>query len=297
MSTPQNNTPRNTISYVCDYQWPIEVELKGKSLIVNVNHVGDIRRLNDALGTETPVQAYIYRDAYGSLETLDVDPDWGDIPIVLYLNRLGQFRTVAHKVEMLKGLNVTVIFTGEESRACVDAQILASLGIHSGIKLTPDSPLSDSVLDLITYNFYSQMPHADIEPFSTMSRHYKGENYVSPSLLDLENPARYLHVDAKHRLAFTRDDLLAGNVLDFTSDDATDTLIDDAAQLFSRRWQQWFVESRPCTFCPAFRVCKGFFHASEKSTERCTEVMSELLEAIEFERKKCENHSKKPCQL
>lgn len=83
---------------------------------------------------------------------------------------------------MIRNMNVTIIFTGAEKQATTDAQVLASLGIHSGICLPTDALLGDHVLDLITYNFYNTMPHAEIEPFSTLCRYYDGETYVNPKL-------------------------------------------------------------------------------------------------------------------
>lgn len=71
---------------------------------------------------------------------------------------------------------------GSRKQATTDAQVLASLGIHSGICLPTDALLGDHVLDLITYNFYNTMPHAEIEPFSTLCRYYDGETYVNPKL-------------------------------------------------------------------------------------------------------------------
>lgn len=292
---PQNSCPH--ITYVCDYNWPIENELKGSSVIVNINRLGDIRHITDGMGSDSSIKAFIYREPFGSLETVDIDPAWADTPIVMYLNHLGKFRNVADKVEQLKGMNITIIFTGAQAQACVDAQILSSLGIHSGVELTPDSELSESLLDLMTYYFYSRLPHAPIEPFATMAHYYTGNNYVSPSLLQLENPARYVHIDAQHRMAFTRAGLLAGNTLEHTADNITSQQLDTEAQRFSDRWQQWFIESHPCTFCPAFRVCKSFFYKEGADTTRCREVMSELLESIEFDKKKHETHRNEPCQL
>ena len=50
-----------------------------------------------------------------------------------------------------------------------------------------------------------------------------------------------------------------------------------------------FIESHPCTFCPAFRVCMGYF-AEQSDNGRCQVVMSELLDAIEFSKKKNQNN-------
>lgn len=275
---------RNTHILVTQYNWPIEEYLKGNALIVYINHFDDIKNIRKHIDDTTIVNGYVYIDKYASLETIDINPELCDAPLFLYINRLGQFREVYQKLENLKRMNVAVIFTGPEDTACTDAQIVASLGIHTGIALSPDSQLSDSVLDLITYTFYSTSPHAEIEPFTTLERYYDGESYVSPVLADFINPSRYIHVDKNLHLAFSKSDLEQGNIIGDNLSLIRDFKLQDAIDEKEREWQKLFIDNHPCTFCPAFRACSGYF-ASHQKEGRCREVMTELLDAIEFQKK------------
>lgn len=287
---------RNTHILVTQYNWPIEEHLKGNALVVYINHLDDIKNIRKHIDDTTIVNGYVYIDNYASLETIDITPEIVDAPLFLYINRLGQFRDVYSKLEMLKRMNVVVIFTGPESTACTDAQIVASLGIHAGIALSPDSQLSENVLDLISYTFYGTAPHAEIEPFATIERYYDGESYVSPEMAEFVNPNRYIHVNKDFHFAFSKKDLEQGRFIGNNLDLIRDAKLQDAIDEKEHEWQKLFVENHPCTFCPAFRVCSGFF-ASKHSEGKCKEVMSELLDAIEFIKRKKQNNQIGICQL
>ncbi len=292
-----NNNP-NTHVFVCEYNWPIEEQLKGRALVIKINNLDDILNIQGHLDESTKIDAFIYQDNFASLETIDVNPAWCNTPIILYINRLGQYRNVVQKIEVLKRLNVIVIFTSSEEHSCKDAQILSSLGIHSGIKLTPESELTDSLLDLVTYTFYGTMPHAPIEPFSTMERYYDGESYVSPRLAEFINPTRYIHIDKDMNMAFSEQDLKNGNILSDSYPHLKSDAFSSAVETYSYKWQEWFIESHKCTFCPAFRVCMGYFDQHNTCTNnRCREIMTELLDAIEFYKTKVQQIHPQRCQL
>lgn len=294
----RSNKNPNTHVFVCEYNWPIEERLKGRALVIKVNNLDDIMNIQHHLDETTKVDAFVYRNEFASLETIDINPAWGNTPVILYINRLGQFRNVHQKVGLLRKLNVIVIFTSSEKQACKDAQILASLGVHSGIQLRPDSELGEDVLDLITYSFYGTMPHAEIEPFSTMEKYYDGESYVSPLIADFVNPERYIHIDKEQNLAFSEKDLREGETLSEKYPHLRKDEFAEAAESYSLKWQDWFINSHKCTFCPAFRVCMGFFNQEDKAENpNCRKVMTELLEAIEFHKTRLQQNNTKSCQL
>ena len=294
----RSNKNPNTHVFVCEYNWPIEERLKGRALVIKVNSLDDIKNIQSHLDETTKVDAFVYRDDFASLETIDINPSWGNTPVILYINRLGQFRNVHHKVGLLRQLNVIVIFTSTEKQACKDAQILASLGIHTGIQIKPNAELGEEVLDLITYSFYGTMPHAEIEPFATMEKYYDGESYVSPSLAEFVNPDRYIHIDRDLNLAFSEQELKDGIILKEKYPYLRTEEFADASEAYSLKWQDWFIESHKCTFCPAFRVCMGFFNQEGKDENpNCRKVMTELLEAIEFHKTRLQQNNKKTCQL
>lgn len=294
----RSNKNPNTHVFVCEYNWPIEEQLKGRALVVKINSLDDIMNIQKHLDETTKIDAFVYRNEFASLETIDINPAWGNTPIILYLNRLGQFRNVHEKIGLLRQLNVVVIFTSTSPCACKDAQILSSLGIHTGIQLTSESELNENILDLITYSFYGTMPHAEIEPFATMEKYYDGESYVSPALAEFINPERYIHIDKDLNLAFSENDLKAGNVLDEHYPHLKIEKFIEDAEKYSLQWQEWFINSHQCTFCPAFRVCMGYFNKDgENQHPNCCKTMTELLEAIEFHKTKLQQNNFKKCQL
>jgi hypothetical protein len=124
---------------------------------------------------------------------------------------------VSDKIELIKRLNITFIFTANNHQSIIDAQILSSLGIHSGITLPAETCNWDNLTNLITYTFYGIMPHSAIEPFATMEKYYCGTNYVSPLFAEFENPDRYIHVDAEGNLIA----LVSKGVLGSVEEDTT----------------------------------------------------------------------------
>ena len=42
----------------------------------------------------TKINAIVYENPYTSLETEDINPNWGNTPIIMKINRLGAFRNV-----------------------------------------------------------------------------------------------------------------------------------------------------------------------------------------------------------
>lgn len=287
---------RNTHVLVTKYTWPIEEYLKGHAILVHINSLEDIPNIMKHIHDTTRIQAFVYSDEYASLETIDINPEWGNVPIILFLNRLGQLRNVHKKIGLIRNMNIMLIFTGAEQQAATDAQVAASLGIHSGIALHPASPLSDSILDLITYNFYGTMPHGEIEPFSTIERYYDGESYVSPRMAEFINPLRYVYVDKELHLAFSQKDLDNGNYFDQGLDKLYEVSSHEAIEKESCKWQEMFIDAHPCTFCPAYRICMGYFD-QQRGKGRCKEVMNELLQAIEFYKTKLQQNNKEKCQL
>nr|WP_294871634.1 hypothetical protein [Prevotella sp.] len=285
---------RNTHILVTKYTWPIEEYLKGHAILVHINCLEDISNIKRHLHETTKVHAFVYTDKYASLETIEINPDWGNTPIILYINRLGQFRNIHQKIALIKNMNIILIFTGQEEQATTDAQIAASLGIHTGIVLSPQAHLSDCVLDLMTYNFYNTMPHAEIEPFSTIGRYYDGESYVSPKLAEFINPLRYIYVDKDLHLAFSQKELDEGTFFDQGLEKLYEVSSHETIEKEACKWQEMFIEPHPCTFCPAFRICMGYF-SEQRESGRCREVMNELLGAIEFNKKK--QQKKEICQL
>ncbi len=153
----------------------------------------------------------------------------------------------ARAITMLSDLDNIDIYLRAESPDCnTDALILASLGVNTGIVFTPGSPLHEGHADLLTYLFYSLSPHADIEPWSSMARARAEGKYLTPRV-SLGTPE-------------------AGSS-------------PDADGLY--RWQRIMVDGGGCAFCPAMRLCEGFF-ADRDDHSQCQALMTEAASCIDF---------------
>lgn len=48
-----------------------------------------------------------------------------------------------------------------------------------------------------------------------------------------------------------------------------------------RRWQEMIVDCHPCSFCPSFRLCQGYF-APQADKGDCRRLLEQVREAAEF---------------
>lgn len=279
----------NSLILVTKYNWPVEAFLKGHSVVLFIDNLDCIPNIMRHKSDTVNIHSFVYENDLASLETIEFNPDIHNVPLTLIINRLGKFSQVHHKIAVMRNMNISVFFTGDERIAARDAQILSSLGIHSGISLPKNASLGDSVMDLMTYNFYGTMPHAPIEPFSTLEYQYDGNRYVSPALAQFHDPTQFVFVDKEYHLAFSKEEMERGEYFDQGRDKLANLSEHEAVIAARTQWQEMFIQSHPCTFCPAFRVCMGYF-SEQREKGRCQEVMNELLESIEFSKKKNQNN-------
>lgn len=280
---------------VLNGNWSFKDKLKGHALVIYVQEPNDIPRVIHEIQAPTIIHAIVYENPLCSLTSINIDASWGNTPIILKIGRLGQYRDIAFKLEQLKSLNVMVVMPANSIQSYRDAQILSSLGIHSGIDFSCGCQAWDSFKDLVAYAFYSRMNHADIEPFASMTSYYCGMNYVSPAIMSFYNPERYIHIDGNGNMAFSREQLNNGDYFASGWGILPNISSHPAIKKESHKWQQLFIENHECTYCPAFRVCKAFF-MGQRENGGCQEGMMDLLEAIEF--KKAEQSNRiQLCQL
>ena len=119
--------------------------------------------------------------------------------------------------------------------------------------------------------------------------------YVNPKIAEFVNPLRYIYVDKELHLAFSQEELDTGIFFDQGIEKLYEVSSHDAIEKETVKWQEMFVDAHPCTFCPAYRICMGYFQ-KQREIGRCCKVMTELLSAIEFEKNKQQNNIKR-CQL
>lgn len=274
-----------------DGPWNPEALLRGEAVIVKVDKLEAIDYICRIVTNPTKLECFIYEDYDASLESLEIKPNWKGTNIILRIGRLGRYSNVANKLTIVKSLNIQIQFDPRSVTASRDAQILASLGISTGVVFTDDMPLGESLKDLIAYSFYSPMRHGVVEPFVTMEKLYCGENYVSPEMAFFENEDRYIHINEDFEMAVSSKKLKKGEYIGKGQEGLYNLYHGD--KVVNPSWQQFFIDSHSCSFCPAFRVCKGFFSGSNRP-EECKPIMMEILEGIEHSKKinNCEENGK-----
>ena len=79
---------RNTHIIVTDYNWAFKDKLKGQALVIFVQDLSAINNIINDIKEPTKINAIVYENPYTSLETEDIDPNWGNTPIIIKINRL-----------------------------------------------------------------------------------------------------------------------------------------------------------------------------------------------------------------
>lgn len=284
MRRKNNNSP----TFVLDGPWNPESLLRGEAVIIKVDNLDAIDYISRIVSGPTKIEYFIYEDFDSSLETLDIRPNWRGCNIIFRIGRLGKFSNVAQKLALIKALNIQIQFDPSSEVSCRDVQIVSSLGINTGIVFNGNMPLNDSLKDLVAYNFYSPMRHGAIEPFATMEKLFCGENYVSPEMAFFEDESKYIHINESFQMATSSKKLEKGEFIGKGQEGLYNIYHVESTE--NPSWQRFFIESHPCSFCPAFRVCKGFF-SDNKSPKECQPLMMDILEGIEYS-KKIKNNEK-----
>ena len=213
------------------------------------------------------------------LSKIQSNEKWGAIPIALMAPSMGKFRDVAKGVRILRGLNLRV-FLPNSPENLTGVRILASIGVACCIVPEGASIDWDGLADLMTYAILEGVPHAPVEPFDFMRRHYRENSYIEWGRSYFEDPEHFLHLDSTGRAAISRSALLKG---DFIGD--VNYLI--AAAGAALEWKKLarrrlFLENHPCSRCPGFKICLGRLWRGEENIAGCSGFFSEAAEVLEL---------------
>ena len=221
---------------------------------------------------------------------LELRDDWDGVPIALGVPAAGRFRDLAPAVGRLRDLDLRVALPGGRPDNLVALRLLASLGVAGCVDLDGAPPDWGALTDLMTYALLGTVPHAPIDPFEHIADHYEPDRATEWGATRFADPRRYLHLDAKGRVALTRADLLAGTVVADVADldEEADLATHPALAAHDARRRDFFEHDRPCARCPGWRVCQGTFAdpaaAAPATAPGCTEFFTELMDIIDQRR-------------
>lgn len=261
--------------------------------IPRVHQFEDIRPAYDAVSKN--VFCIWLDNTLLSLSDIPFDESFEGIPIVLHLYNVGSIYATMSRLDILKRLGIRVFLSSSSRENFSSLKILSSLGIDCGLLIDSEKVDDEAFVDLASYYYLSQVPHATIEPFDYIWRNLHQEKNLDFSTVYFENPEKYIYVNESLDAAFSEGDLLKesfiGN-LNGMEEVGFQTLVSKKMTSYYSH----FLQLDDCSKCPNFKVC----NKKMKSTfENCSEVFAsvyeyaEIMDNIEQQRGK----TKELCQL
>ena len=230
-----------------------------------------------------------------SLSDIPFDESFEGIPIVLHLYNVGSIYATMSRLDIFKRLGIRVFLSSSSRENFSSLKILSSLGIDCGLLIDSERVDDEAFVDLASYYYLSQVPHATIEPFDYIWRNLHQEKNLDFSTVFFENPEKYLYVNDALDAAFSEGDLLKGSFIG----NLNRMKEIDFQTLVSKKMTSYyshFLQLDDCSKCPNFKICNKKL---KMTFENCSEVFAsvyeyaEIMDSIEQQRGK----TKELCQL
>jgi hypothetical protein len=210
------------------------------------------------------------------------------IPLALWVPEIGSFKKVLGKLSVLRECNLRIFLPVHNQKNLTDVRILSSLGIMCGIYFEDTvKPVNWYLIDdLLCYDVYGRAEHAPIEPFFYAVSHYDPREPLFFTTPYFDNPTQFLHIDEDFHIALSRGLLENGDYFASGAEALDHIEEDEHYREALRRDENYFIENRRCAYCPAWRMCRGYFESYCKKDENCLQFFNDVLEAVEYKRNK-----------
>lgn len=274
---------------VCDFDEDLIRRFQNKALVVKTRDLNLVQHIHWVI-SEHNKNHCIEVDYRGALSAMPVEEEWKDIPMHIFVERFGVFRDLVPKLPVLRGLSARFFLNTDEKDFLTNTQILASLGVNTGIKFGKRPVNWEALNDLMHYDVYAKVPHASIQPFHYLVTEYQADQQTDFNTVYFDNPKKYVHVNAEGKVALSSNDLKDGNFI-LDNVDQLDQLENmKAYKDYLHRWQEFFFTPEGCSSCPAWRVCLGAFADQVGENPGCTRFFSDLMNAADFVNEKNQEH-------
>lgn len=263
---------------VCPYNKTLLRSLRGQELAVRVRTTDHAEEAATCVRESGNGLFCVIVDARSPLADLELRDDLKDIPLAIMAPALGKFRNLVRILPILRGGNIRVYLPCDDPENIVGLRLLSSVGVHSCAVFGADMPDWDALADLMTFAVLERAPHAPIEPFEFIAGHYDPSSYLDWGALFFDDPRRFLHLDAKGRVALSPAELRAKR---FVADNIGAIAAADEFPAIRERvegWRRYFVENHPCAFCGGWKVCLGKFAGADTGNEGCGAFFRELMD-------------------
>lgn len=290
----QNND--NDFIVVIDQDETLISRLSGYAIVSRISDLEEIERVERSIHTPTKLHCVVFEDRYCSLSSLEFKKEWEGIPLHLFIGSIGDFFAFSEKIKMLRQLSIRIFLYADHLQSITDVRILSSLGIYTGLVLPQDFTFWDELDDLISYAIYGRANHAPIEPFGYFCSNYNNSICLDPREVYFNSPKKFIHVDVNENIALNREDLLNKKFVAHGVENIAGLRMNEAFLENAHAWQNYFLLENGCAYCPAWRICQGYFDSSDN--QMCRDININLLEAVELFRNNLSLvNNKKLCQL
>ena len=263
---------------VCPYEPELINGFHEREIAVRVDSPSLVREAGNAVRNSGNRLLCVILDSAQPVDAVPFEDGWSGIPILLTAPAAGEFRSIVHKLPLLRSLNLKIYLssTNENIR---DARILSSLGLSCALRIEPGAVDWEALSDLMTYALCARAPHAPIDPFDYISRNYDSKVHLKWGAVYLDDPEKYFHLDKEKNVALSAKEALARQFIG-----RLDEIEKAEPEEIARRTDAWsrnFTGFSPCATCEGFKLCMGSLRPEDEITEGCTAFFSETLETLE----------------
>jgi hypothetical protein len=263
---------------VCPYEPELINGLHEREIAVRVDSASLVREAGNAVRDTGNRLLCVILDSAQPVDAVPFEDGWKGIPILLVAPAAGEFRSIVHKLPLLRSLNLKIYLssTNENIRG---ARILSSLGVSCALRIEPGAVDWEALSDLMTYALCGRAPHAPIDPFDYISRNYDAKVHLKWGAVYLDDPEKYFHLDKEKNVALSAEEALARQFIG-RLDDIERAEPEEIARR-ADAWSRNFTGISPCATCEGFKLCMGSLRPEDGRTEGCKVFFSETMETLE----------------
>jgi hypothetical protein len=206
--------------------------------------------------------------------------DQKPLPLAVITPSMGRFRHLAKGLNLLREMNLCLYLPCGSPENSTALKILSSLGVK-GCALIGRGPTDwEALTDLMTYALLERVPHAAIEPFAFIAAHYDPLSTLNWKEVYFDDPAQFLHMDSKGRIALTAAELGQRRFIARSIDEIGGAADVPAIRERLQEWRGYFVKNHPCASCNGWKVCLGTFSPPPPKENGCAGFFREMIEVI-----------------
>jgi hypothetical protein len=262
---------------VCPYEPELINGFREREIAVRVDSASLVREAGNAVRNSGNRLLCVILDSAQPVDAVPFEDGWSGIPILLTAPAAGEFRSIVHKLPLLRSLNLKIYLssTNENIR---DARILSSLGVSCTLRIEAGAVAWEALTDLMTYALCARAPHAPIDPFDYITRKYDATTHLKWGGVYLEDADKYFHLDKEKNVALSAKEALTGQFIG-RLDEIEKAEPEEIVQR-ANAWSRNFTGNNPCATCEGFKICMGSFRPEDGKTEGCKAFFSETIETL-----------------